>query len=129
MSLVVDANVFVAAAREEEPHWSVSIDFLTRIRFSGQAVYCPAIVLPECSAAIARRTGSADLALEVLRRGEARPSLLRVHLTTTLARRAAELAGGEGVAVKDRPPDHDADAKRGSLHAVRADVDVSEFAE
>ena len=81
MSLAIDANVLVAAAREEEEHWDVSIEFLKQVRTCGQAICCPTLVLPECSAAIARRTGNADLAIEILRRVEALPNLRLVPVT------------------------------------------------
>jgi len=59
MNCTVDANVFVAAVRLEEKHYTVSRGFLHRARAEAVTVFCPTLILPECAAAIARPTGDA----------------------------------------------------------------------
>lgn len=53
---------------------------------------CPTLVLPECAAAIARRTGNPDLARQLVLLIEQYPRLQLVALTLPLAQRAAQSA-------------------------------------
>jgi predicted nucleic acid-binding protein len=94
MSLTIDASVFVAASREEEVHYPASREFLQHVRAQAQPliVFCPALVLPECSAAIARPTDDPALAAELVSLVEAFPGLQFVPLDQPLARRAAQVA-------------------------------------
>jgi predicted nucleic acid-binding protein len=94
MSLTVDASVFVAASREEEVHYHASRQFLQQVRAQAQHLnlYCPALVLPECAAAIARPTADAGLAAELVSLVEDFPALHLVPLDLPLARRAAQIA-------------------------------------
>ena len=59
--LAIDANVFVSAANASEPQHAASIGFLQEVRNQAVAVFCPTLILPECSAAISRPTGNAAL--------------------------------------------------------------------
>ena len=61
MSLTIDASVFVAASRTEEPYYDASRRFLVQAREQGTELFCPALVLPECAAAIVRPTGDSQL--------------------------------------------------------------------
>jgi predicted nucleic acid-binding protein len=92
MSLVIDASVFVAASRTAETQYAASLEFLSLIRGSNESLYCPVLVLAECSAAIARATGDAQLAQNLVSLVEGFPGLRLIPLTLPLARRAAELA-------------------------------------
>jgi predicted nucleic acid-binding protein len=92
MSLVIDASVFVASARAAEVHYQASLDFLQRVEQLELAVYCPALVLAECSAAIARPTGDESLAREVTELVAGFPGMQLVPVTVLSARRGAELA-------------------------------------
>jgi predicted nucleic acid-binding protein len=92
MNCTVDANVFVAAARFEESHYTVSREFLHRARAEAVTVFCPTLVLPECAAAIARPTGDAALAEELTMLIESFPDLRLVTLDLSLARQAAQIA-------------------------------------
>jgi predicted nucleic acid-binding protein len=58
----IDASVFVASARSDEPNYSQSRKFLREAR--SVEVYCPTLALAECAAAIARQTGDPALAKE-----------------------------------------------------------------
>jgi predicted nucleic acid-binding protein len=109
MNLTVDASVFVAAARVEEIHYSTSRQFLLQARAHDATLFCPALVLPECAAAIARPTGDAALAEELIDLIEGFPGMQLIPLEVHLARQAAHAAtnhrlGGAGsgyVAVAD----------------------------
>ncbi len=92
MNYTVDASVFVTAARAGESHHALSLDFLEWIKQQGTKIFCPALVLPECSAAIARPTGDATLAEELVALIETFPGLRLVPLSQPLARRAAQIA-------------------------------------
>jgi predicted nucleic acid-binding protein len=92
MNCTVDANVFVAAARLEEEHYTISRGFLRRARAEAVTVFCPMLVLPECAAAVARSTGDAALVEELTTLIESFPGLRLVTLDLLLAHRAARIA-------------------------------------
>ena len=92
MSVVIDASVFVAAARASEPQYARSVEFLSRIQQSGEATYSPVLVLAECSGAIARATGDGGLADRAVALIQRFRGLQLVPLTLAVALRAAEFA-------------------------------------
>jgi len=92
MNWTVDASVFVAAAREAEPHHADSLAFLHELHVSERPVICPTLVLPESVAAIARRTGDAALADEVADLILSLAGLRLLVLDLPAAERAAHLA-------------------------------------
>ena len=81
MNCTIDASVFVAAARAEESQYTVSLAFLEQVQQSELGIFCPVLVLPECSAAIARPTGDETLAEELVTLIEAFPGLHLVPLS------------------------------------------------
>jgi predicted nucleic acid-binding protein len=91
MNYTIDASVFVAAARTEEVHYPVSIEFLDQIQAHRVSVYCPTLVLAECAAAIARPTGDVTLAEQLAGLVESFPGLSLTSVTVPLARRAAKM--------------------------------------
>lgn len=92
MNLTVDASVFVAAARVEEIHYSTSRQFLLQARAHDATLFCPALVLPECAAAIARPTGDSALAEELIDLIEGFPGMQLIPLEVHLARQAVHAA-------------------------------------
>lgn len=92
MSVSIDANVFVSAARAPDVHHAVSVEFLQEIERQNAPIHCPTLVLAECSAAIARQTDNALLAERAVALIEGLPNLLLVPLDIPLARRAAQIA-------------------------------------
>jgi predicted nucleic acid-binding protein len=92
MRLTIDASVFIAAARTTEPNFASSGGFLKQARAILAEVICPVLVLPECSAAITRRTSNPALALTLITAIEGWPDLQLIQLTSARARRAAQLA-------------------------------------
>ncbi len=92
MNCVIDASVFVAALRKEEPRYNASRRFLQRVQASNSAVFCPTLILPECAAAIARATGDATLVREVILQIESFPGMQLVPVELYLAHQAAQLA-------------------------------------
>ena len=92
MTITVDASVFVAAARVEEAHYEASRRFLLQVQAQDMDLFCPALVLPECAAAVARPTGDAALGKELTVLIEGIPSLHLMNLDPPLARRAVQIA-------------------------------------
>ena len=105
MIYTVDASVFVAASREPEEHFAISFECLQHLRARHLAVVCPSLVLPECSAAVARATGITEEADEILGLIETFPRLQLVPIGLSVARQAAQigklhrLRGGDSVYV------------------------------
>ena len=92
MNWTVDASVFVAAAREVEPHHAESRAFLRELHIGGLPVVCPTLALPESAAALARRTGDDALADEVVDLILSLSALDLVAVDVPLAERAVDLA-------------------------------------
>ena len=86
MRCTIDASVFVASARSDEPKYLHSRRFLREI-FS-QEIYCLTLVLPECAAAISRQTNNPSLAQELVSIIEDLPGINLISLDRSLARRA-----------------------------------------
>ena len=92
MNCTVDASVFVAAAHRHETQHADSRAFLVRADAVGARLICPTLILPECAAAISRRTGRerpARLSLGWIQR---QLRLELVALDDALASRAMEIA-------------------------------------
>jgi len=87
---VIDASVFVASARSDEPHYLISRKFLREAQTLD--IYCPTLVLAECAAAIARQTNNPSLAEELVRIIEDFPGINLISLDLPLARKAAQIA-------------------------------------
>ncbi|NOT62302.1 MAG: type II toxin-antitoxin system VapC family toxin [Acidobacteria bacterium] len=95
MKLAIDANVFVSAANASEPQHAGSLRFLHEVRNRAVAVFCPTLILPECSAAISRPTGSAALAAALVTQIQQWPALQLISLNLALAQRAAAITGAQ----------------------------------
>jgi len=86
----IDASVFVASVRSDEPNYLLSRKFLREAR--SIEVYCPTLSLAECAASIARQTGDCHLAVEMVSMIEDFPGMNLLSLDLSLARRAAQIA-------------------------------------
>ena len=93
--LAIDANVFVSAANASEPQHAASIGFLQEVRNQAVAVFCPTLILPECSAAISRPTGNAALAAALVTQIQQWPGLQLLPLSLALAQRAAVITSAQ----------------------------------
>lgn len=92
MNYTIDASIFVAAAHAPEVHHTASLEFLRQVEEQTANLFCPTLVLAECSAAIARQTDRPILAERTVLLIERLPNLLLVPLDIPLARRAAQIA-------------------------------------
>jgi len=90
MSLVVDASVFLAAARSDDENYAASRSFLRNAQSAG--MMCPSLILPECAAAVAAQTGDEKLAGDLSTIIETFPGVQIVPLDQKLASRAAKMA-------------------------------------
>ncbi len=90
MKCTIDASVFVASARSDEPNYLMSRKFLRDAR--SMEVYCPTLALAECAAAIARQTSDPYLARELVSMIEDFPGIKLISLDLSIARRAAQIA-------------------------------------
>ncbi len=90
MKCTIDASVFVASARYDEPGYLISREFLREAQ--AYEIYCPSLVLAECAAAIARQTDDPSLAEELVCIIEDLPGINIISLDLPLARKAAKIA-------------------------------------
>ena len=93
MRITVDASVFVAAADLEEVEHQNAKRFLASLAMARHQALCPALVLPEVAASIARITRDEGLGQVAVLRVLSVPRLRLVPLTEVVARKAAHLAG------------------------------------
>ena len=92
MNVTIDASVFVAAARPQETQHLTSRRLVQQVRRLKADLFLPFLILPECAAAIASPTGDAVLGEELVELVIGLPGLNLVHLDSTLASRAAQIA-------------------------------------
>jgi predicted nucleic acid-binding protein len=90
--LTVDANVFTAAARPAEPHFTQSRAMVIELRRRAIEIVCPTLTISELIAAIARATGDCPLALRVARQFSRLPGLSLIALDEPLSWVAGQLA-------------------------------------
>jgi predicted nucleic acid-binding protein len=91
--ITIDASVLVAAATESDPAWPDAAAFMNAALAAGVQIHQPTLALIEVGAAIARRTGNSDLAMDA---GEAilgLPGLMLQELDIEASTEAAALAG------------------------------------
>ncbi len=90
---VVDASVWVSRFVPGDEHHLLSRNWLAALVTGGDNVVSPALLLPELAGAIARRTGSADLATRAVELIQEHPIARLVPIDALLAEVAARLAG------------------------------------
>jgi predicted nucleic acid-binding protein len=88
----LDASVFVASARVQEPGYASSRKLLGQAASSDVELSSPLLVLPESAAAIARATNDPAKAARMVRDIRGFPRLGLVLIDDALADRAAEIA-------------------------------------
>jgi predicted nucleic acid-binding protein len=92
MAVTVDASVFVSAFSPTEPESDKSLGFLVRLREGNDPLILPVLVLPEVVAAVARKQGNPELALELGQDLKNFPNLTLVAVDESLATVAVEAA-------------------------------------
>jgi len=92
VNYTIDASVFIASARTQEPNHLASLDFLDQLQAQQPSVFCPSLALPECGAALARRTGNTALAQRLVSIVKNFIGMRMVALSIPLAERAAQIA-------------------------------------
>ena len=92
MSLVIDANVFVASALAEDRFHHVSQQFLFEARLAGEVIYEPVLVLAEVAGVISRVRQDHSLGDVAVLRIENFPRTRLRIADGPFARRAARLA-------------------------------------
>lgn len=90
MKWVIDASVFVASARSDEPDYQMSREFLRKAQ--NCEIFCPTLVLAECAVAISRQTDDPSLAEELIGIIMDLPALNLIPLDLLLARKASTMA-------------------------------------
>ena len=90
--LTVDANVFISAASTAEARHQVSRAFFARTFALSVSLYCPALLLPEVAAGIARPTGRVGFATRTVDGIRCLPDLSLVLLDENRAGLATDVA-------------------------------------
>lgn len=90
--VTIDASVFVNAFTPVEPGSDQSLEFIERMKQEGTPVIVPTLLLPEIAAAVARRHGKTELALQLSNEICELPNLTLIPVDENLARLSAEIA-------------------------------------
>lgn len=93
--------MIVSLARASEETHASSFEFLREVRRRDGKLFCPSIVLAECSATIARQTDTPALAERIFSLIEALPNLSLIDIDSALARRAAEIVASQQLKASD----------------------------
>lgn len=101
MNFTIDASVIVSVARASEETHADSFEFLRHARQHDAKIFCPAFVLTECAAAIARQTDQPALAERMFSLIEALPNLMLIDIDSLLARRAAQIVVSQRLRAAD----------------------------
>ncbi|MBI4886043.1 MAG: type II toxin-antitoxin system VapC family toxin [Acidobacteria bacterium] len=96
MSIVLDASVWVSAAIPGDRHHEVTRSWLAEVS-SRETLVTPALGLLEAAGAVARRTGSAALARQIVRAIEQLPNVVIVIPDAELWTLAMETAAGRAL--------------------------------
>ena len=92
--LVIDASVWVAAFDRTDVHHRGSVVFLRRVEQAGVPLVTPAFALVETGCAIARRTGSDQVAADATRMLANHPLLSLEPMSSALLATAVEVGIG-----------------------------------
>lgn len=91
MKVVIDANIWVATAKNTESKHKISLAFLQRVKQLRASVVCPNIVIAECAAAVKRSTGNTDRADELVGHIERFPKFKKRVISNEVAAKAVEV--------------------------------------
>ncbi len=92
MNLTIDASVFVSALRASESHHSDNRSFFELVGVIQPPTMCPALVVTETVAAIARTSGDLELVAAAQELITSVPGIVLVDITLPCCVRAASLA-------------------------------------
>jgi len=101
MTVTIDASVWVAARFPSEPGHAASSACLHHALGAREPIVLPWLAWVECAAAVARKTGDADLAREAGQRLRGLPAVDWVPLDETAAAAATALAATCGLRAAD----------------------------
>jgi predicted nucleic acid-binding protein len=90
--ITIDASVFVNAFSPTEAGSDESFEFINATKRKGIPIIVPVLVLPEISAAIARRQNNTDLALNLVRELRLFSNITFVDVDEILAHLAVDIA-------------------------------------
>ena len=96
-TVVLDASVFVAAARRIEDDHTASRDVMAELIAGGARLHMPTIVIPEVTAALVRRGADLDAVTDLMRVIDSWPGRSFEVVDVDLAERAASLAAALGL--------------------------------
>jgi predicted nucleic acid-binding protein len=96
-NLTIDSSVIISSLLEKEPRHKEALEIWTRVLSGENAAIMPYSVFVEVVAAVKRRTGSQELALEIKRELANIETISFVIIDDQVAERAAEIAAETGV--------------------------------
>lgn len=93
--MIVDASIWVASILDTDRHHSTSAAFVRRLIELRQSASVPALVWPEISGAVSRRTGDSEKGIKLARFLAAQNWITSFPLDSTLARESMRIAAGQ----------------------------------
>ena len=95
--MIVDASIWVASILDSDRHHSASAAFVRRLIELRQPASVPALVWPEISGAVARRTGDPERGIKLARFLAAQNWITSFPLDSKLARESMRIAAGQRI--------------------------------
>jgi predicted nucleic acid-binding protein len=90
--VTVDASVFVNAFSPAESGSDQALEYIDQLRKENVPIIVPALLLPEVTAAIARKQSNTELALQLMNGIRDLPNITLIDLDKSLAELSSELA-------------------------------------
>ncbi len=90
--MIIDASVWVACVLAEDAHHAASLSFIRKFVMTKRTALHPALAWPEIAGAIARRTGDAELGMQVVQTIVTKRWVRTMPIDTVLAHHAIRLA-------------------------------------
>lgn len=99
--VTVDASVFINALGPDEDGSDVSAEFISQLKQDGVALLQPTLFITEIVSSIARKQGSTDIALEVLKDLRKFPNLTLIDLDNNFTDFTSEVAANNRLCASD----------------------------
>jgi predicted nucleic acid-binding protein len=92
MTVTIDASVFVNAFSPQEAGSDKSLEFISRLKEQNVPMILPVLVLPEIAAALSRKQGNPEAALQLVQEIKSMPGITFIDVDETVANLAVDVA-------------------------------------
>lgn len=101
MTVTIDASVFVNAFSPTESGSDKSLEFISHLKEQNIPIILPVLVLPEIVAALSRRQGSSEFALQLIKEIKSLPVITFIDVDASIADLAVDIAANNRLRSSD----------------------------